>query len=133
MQADLIARLLADPALTGIAGQSVFWARRPQGILPPLVLLRMVSSVPALIMQGEGPVEQSRVQIDCYAQTYAAARAMAAAVKARLGGYSGVVGATRFQGVFRVTEMDMTEGGETDPDRVMRVMLEFMVSWQPAS
>jgi len=133
MQQDLIARLLTHAPLTALVGQNLFWVRRPQGIQPPLVILRMVSSIPALVMQGERSVEESRVQIDCYAQTYAAARAIAAQVKARLGGYSGTVGGTTFQGVFRITELDMTEGAETAPDRVMRVLLEFMVHWHPAS
>lgn len=133
MQEDLIALVLADAAVTAAVGAKVWWVRRPQGQVAPLAIMTMVSNVPAIAMAGETNWTDSRVQIDCYATTYAGARAVARAVSALLGGYSGTEGTTEFQGIFRISDRDLFEAGDTDRDRLYRVMLEFRVIWRDAS
>jgi hypothetical protein len=133
MQEDLIALILADAGVTAAAGTNVWWMRRPQGQVAPFAILQMVSSVPAITMTAEANWTDSRVQVDCYGPTYAVARGVARAVAARLGGYSGTAGTTAFQGVFRISERDLYEAGETEADRLYRVMLEFRVIWRDAS
>ena len=133
MQQDLITLILADAGVTAAVGARVWWVRRPQGQVSPLAILTMVSSIPAIDMGGEINWTDSRVQADCYATTYAAARSIAAAISALLGGHSGQTGDTEFQGVFRISERDLFEAGETEADRLYRVMLEFRVIWRDAS
>lgn len=133
MQSDLIALILADAGVTAAVGSKVWWVRRPQGQVAPFAILQMVSSVPAVTMASEANWTDSRVQVDCYGETYAAARGVAAAIFTLLGGHSGTTGSTHFQGVFRISERDLYEAGETEVDRLYRVMLEFQVIWRDAS
>lgn len=132
MQQDLVALLLAAPAIQAVAGSRVWWVRRPQGSDLPCAILQTVSTVPAYGFAGPKNWQESRVQVDCYALTYAAARGLAAAVATRLSGYSGTQGATQFQGVFQISDRDLFEGGGTAEDRIYRVMLEFQVIWAVA-
>lgn len=133
MQEDLISLILADAGVTAAVGTRIWWVRRPQGEEVPLAILQMVSSVPAVAMAGETNWTDSRVQVDCYATTYAAARGAARAIAALLGGHSGTTGSTEFQGVFRISDRDLFEGGDTEDDRLYRVMTEFRVIWRDAS
>lgn len=133
MQEDLIALALADAGVTAAVGSKVWWVKRPQGQAAPLAVMTMVSNVPGVAMAGETNWNDSRVQIDCYATTYAAARATARAFSTLFGGYSGTQGTTQFQGIFRISDRDLFEAGDTDQDRLYRVMLEFRVIWRNAS
>ena len=124
--------MLADATLAGLVGTRIYWTRRPQAAGLPVVILQTISDIPAYKLDGETNFAEARVQVDCYALTYASARAVARAVSASLGGFSGTVGTTAFQGVFRTSDRDLQEPGEAPDDRLYRVMLEFMVSWQSA-
>lgn len=132
MQEDLIARLIADAPLAALVGSRINWVRRPQASALPAVVLQTISNVPSYTFDGETNFSDARVQVDCFALTYASARAVAQAVSSSLSGYRGTVGATAFQGVFKVSDRDMQEPGEASEDRIYRVMLEFMVTWRNA-
>jgi hypothetical protein len=133
VQADFIDLILGAPAVTAAVGTKVYWARRPQGALAPLILMHVISELPDFRLGGVGSHRRTRVQIDCYGTTYADARAGAAAVKTLLNGYTGTVGGTRIQGVFQDSERDMTEGGDTATERLFRVSMDFFVNWHAVS
>lgn len=133
MQEDLIDLILANAGVSALIGARVWWVRRPQGEAVPLAILSMVSSIPAVALAGQTNWTESRVQVDCYAKTYSVARAVARAMSAVLDGYSGTVGGTEVQGSFRISERDLFEGGDTEADRLFRVMIEYRVVWRAAS
>jgi len=62
-------------------------------------------------MQGASGLVESRVQIDCRAGTVAEALELARAIEARLSGYRGTVGTTKFMGIFK-----QSERSRFDPD-----------------
>lgn len=69
METALRARLLANPAVSAIAGTRVDWVQRPQRSAYPAVVLQIVSAARPQHMSGLTSFRRSRVQIDCFATT----------------------------------------------------------------
>lgn len=88
---------------------------RPQAISVPAITLQRISLTPNNHLRGDAGLDANRVQLDAYAETYAAARAVADACRAAL------VAA----GHLLQTEFDSHEP-ETDPD-LYRVTQEYNV------
>jgi hypothetical protein len=77
-------RLLATPAVTALVGSGedarIFWNRRDQGSeLPALVLTAAGGEPDDLDLDGEGDIQESRIQGSCLAGSYIAARGLAKA------------------------------------------------------
>lgn len=103
MNEDLTALLLGDTTISGLvgAGQRLYWSAVGQGQGGPAAVLHTISSVPDVAMSGPTGLVRSRIQIDCRAMTGADALALARAIEARLSGYRGTVGGTKFGGIFK--------------------------------
>lgn len=78
--------LLADTAIAGQVGGRINYGATPQTEPYPRIVLSVISDVSDYHMSGDSGYHQSRVQIDIYSQTYAAASAIGAAVMACLSG-----------------------------------------------
>lgn len=105
MEEELRARLLASSAVTAICGQRITWGRRPQGEALPAIMLTVVSAPREYQLAGPAGLKEARVQVDCWAETYAASKSLARAVNDQLGG-------ARFasvQGAFLDTERDRSD------------------------
>jgi hypothetical protein len=127
MEEALIARLLADTGVAAIAGARVFPGSRPQGAALPAVVLNRISGGPLYADDGEVGLEQARIQIDCWAESYAAAKLLARAVTASLSAFEGTVGATTFQFIELDIEQDLREGGGDAASYPFRTALDFLV------
>lgn len=130
MEADLRTLLLADTGVAGASGGRVTWGERPQGSALPALVLHIIGSVPGYTLEGDGHQRESRVQADCYAPTFLDARTLATAVSGCLSGYSGIVGTTRFQGIFQDSEQDLSEDAAAG-GRVFRMSLDFIIRHHP--
>lgn len=100
-----------------------YWGRAPQQPVParPYVVLSRISGVRGYHMRGGDGVMQSRVQIDIYADSYAAAATLGAAIIGVLSGYRGGV----FRGIFIDSERDF--GLEaSDPGELHRRSIDVM-------
>lgn len=86
MQGGLRARLLASTEVTAAVGSRVYWVQRPQGSLPPAVTLQTVSDPRPEHLKGPDGARETRVQMDCWATTYAAALSLARTCIAALSG-----------------------------------------------
>jgi hypothetical protein len=73
--------LAAAPAVTAICADRIEILTRPQAIGVPAVCLSIVSTTPVNGLETWNGLDGSLVQIDCYALTYADARALAAACR----------------------------------------------------
>jgi len=81
MEEALRALLLGTQGLTAHVGPSgVDWAMMPQGAPYPRVVLHLVSDPAQMTMAGPDTWHRSRVQVDCWASTYKAARDIAAVI-----------------------------------------------------
>lgn len=81
MEQALTTYLLASSGLTTLVGTRVHWASRPQGSTLPAVILTRISGVRDYTLAGASGYVESRVQIDCWARTYGAAKTTAQAVR----------------------------------------------------
>jgi len=71
-------------ALSGVAGGRVFPNVAPNNVSKPYVVYARVSSAPENTLADGAPIDNTRLQVDCFETTYAAAIALAEAVKAAI-------------------------------------------------
>jgi hypothetical protein len=126
MEESLIALLLQWQPLRDIVQARIGWVLITQGSPPPYVVMTRVSGSRDTTFSGPSGLVSSRVQVDCYAETYISAKAVARAVEARLSGFKGELGPTFFDGIFLDAERDLfdADGGT---DRLHRVSLDFLI------
>lgn len=106
MQEDLTSFLLADTTLADLLGDGdrLYWNVKEQGKPDPSAVIYLITGLPDYHMAGPSGFVESRVQIDCRGATAADALELAQAIEARLSGYRGVQGSTKFKGIFKQSE-----------------------------
>lgn len=133
MKADLLALIRTDAGVAAAAGARIWWAERPQGSALPAAVLHVIGGGDDYHLRGRLTLTETRVQADCWAERYAEADALAAALRARLSGYLGTVGSTQFRGIFLDAIRDLPDwggvaaGGGLATPRLFRVSLDFIV------
>ncbi len=103
--------MAALPVNSLVAGR-VYWVDRPQSSALPAISMQMVSDERPQHMTGFDGLNMARVQIDCWANSYASVRALAEA------SLDAVVGAVtsngiRFERAFTDSIRDLGERTET--------------------
>lgn len=81
----LRARLIADAPVAAVTTR-IFWGIGPQGTTRPYVRLNTISDPRPEHLKGYQSARQTRVQADCFADTYAAARGLAEKIVSALDG-----------------------------------------------
>lgn len=130
MEAALLARLLATAGLTALVSTRINWSRRPQGESLPAVVLHRIDGSPDYHLSGPSGLVESRVQVDCWAASYGAAKAIARQVEAAVSGLRFTQGAIRFDAILILDERDSTFD-ETTP--IFRTSLDLGVFHASAS
>ena len=126
MEEELRALLLAASGVTNIAGDRVNFGVNPQGAILPAVVLNVVSSLTDMHMNGSGGLEQGRVQVDCYGDTFAVAKLLSRAVIATLHFYRG----GGFFFINQLSTRDSRESGSNEAERAYRTSLDFNTAWR---
>lgn len=132
------ARLKAHAGTSALVGSRVYPLRLPQGPTYPAVRYQVIGA-PRTHLMGDTPDASqwvhSRVQVDCYAVTYAGAHALAFQVRMALSRWSGSAGGLAVESVFLGAERD-----EDEPTLVhhgeqglYRVTMDFIVHYQEAA
>ena len=130
MEAALIAKLLATTAITNLVSTRINWSRRPQGSALPAIVLHRIDGTPDVHHGGASGLVSSRVQVDCWAESYGSAKAIARAVEAAITAQTFTQGAIRFDVILIDAERDDTSD-ETTP--LFRTSLDLMVRSANAS
>jgi len=123
----LRALMLARPPVTALVGTRINWGANPQGSALPAIVMNVIDDAAGLTLAGSDGLSQGRVQIDCYADTFAAAKITARAVIAALHGYSAPNGLRLIE---HVATRDTREGSTNEADRPFRTSLDFMTHWR---
>ncbi|MGG7518839.1 tail completion protein gp17 [Allorhizobium undicola] len=114
MEEAVTALLLADARLAALIGNRVHWGRVPQGAARPYLILQLISGVPDYASAGRTGLEQSRLQLDAYAESVAVAKAISVAASDALEKARGTYDGVRLQGAFidgrRDSQPDSTSG-----------------------
>lgn len=108
--------LIANTAVKAIVSDRIYPLRAPQARTLPLLVYRRVSTDRVTCLAGESGVEFMRVQIDCQAETYEGAKALASAV------LTAMDAATTFDSY----PDGQVDGYESDPELFI-VSLDFQV------
>lgn len=126
MESSLMTLLLSSADLASLVDTRIKWNRIAAPATPPYAILRRISGRIDYKMDGASGLSESRLQVDCYGSTYSSAKSVARAFQKALSGYSGAVGATKFDGVFLLAERDMIDEDETTAD-LHAVSLDFII------
>ncbi len=98
----LHSRLTGAAPVSAIVGTKVYWVKVPQNAARPYVRLQTISDVRPQHLQGYDSARVTRVQCDCFAETYAVARDLAEKVIAAVstpGAFGGIFfGRTKAEG-----------------------------------
>ena len=127
MEEAIRTRLLATAGVTALVSQRVYCGSRPQGGTLPDIIINRISGAPVYTDDGESGLATARLEIDCWGETYAAAKNAARAVIASLSAYVGTSGATTFQYVLLDAERDFREGGGNASEYPFRTNLDFII------
>lgn len=127
MEEDLRTHLAADSGLTTLVGPRIQWSVRDAA---PSLALHLIDTDAGWALKGATGVDQARVQLDCWAETFLAAKAIGTAVRAALPAIGQVVGATKFLSCV-VLDTDRGRFGES-PNLLHRTRIDVRVSFRPA-
>jgi hypothetical protein len=111
------------------AGSRVYWVDRPQAAALPAVTLQIISDIRPQHLKGFNPLRDTRVQIDCWATSYAAVTALKEAVLAAVVPENTSNG-IRFDRAIIDGERDLGERVETQ--FIHRASVDLMVWWATA-
>jgi hypothetical protein len=112
MQTELRARLLADSTISGLVGTRVDWGVRPQGKPLPAITLILASDTRDQTMAGVQATQGPLIQIDCWAETYAATVTLREAVVALIS-TPATQGSSKFLGAANINAIDLPEKVDT--------------------
>ena len=102
-------------ALAGVAGGRVFPNVAPNNVQKPYVVYARVSSAPENTRADGAPIENTRLQVDCFDATYAAAVVLAETVKAAIKSSA-------------ITHVLLLEQDQFEPEALLhRVILDFSI------
>jgi hypothetical protein len=119
---------LLTSLLAPVAGGERYWLRAPQGTKAPYVVMQRITGIRDYHMQGASGLVASRVQIDCYDNTYLGADGMAATIVAILSGYRGGV----IQGAFVDGERDLPVSDAGEVKHLFRKSLDIIIHHKEA-
>lgn len=115
VEQDVYDRLAADATVAGLVGTRIYPVLLPQNVAMPAIVYSRVASVPHDDLELAQNHESARVQVDCWADSYPGAKALAAAASAAL----------QLAPVYaqRLTDLD-----DYDPEeKLFRVILDFNI------
>lgn len=129
METAFRARLKAAAQITAVAGNRVHWVDRPQGETGPAIALQRYGADRNYTHDGASDLHIGSVQIDCWGDTYAQAKALEVAVIATIeppATVSNVQFGQSFLTGNQDGEADDLPGGK----KQFRRTLEFSIYWK---
>jgi hypothetical protein len=120
------AYVLADAAITAIAGQRMYPRGLPQGPTFPAIVYSRVDTRREHVMTGPDGLPRARVQVTCWGTSVQTATDLAAAVRVRLDGFVGAWGSVTVGSCLCVGERDIDDP-ETGRSAVAQdYMIQYM-------
>lgn len=122
--------------LKGLAGGRVYALRAPQNVTTPFIIYQRVSSGRWRSINAPSGLEQATIQIDVYADNFAATKALAIQIEDILDGYRGTVyyggdspqKSVRIAGISLVNDEDVLD--QTDEPFLYRNIADYLVTYE---
>jgi hypothetical protein len=127
MEEAIIARLLATSGISSLVSTRVYPGAVPQGSAMPAMVVNTITGAPIYADEGEVGLDQARMQIDCWATTYAGAKLLAREVRESLSGFEGASGGVTFPYILLETTRDSREGGANTSEYRYRTSMDFII------
>jgi len=83
--------LSAAAGVTALVSTRIYPDQAPQNAVFPYVCFQLLQAQPTDTKEGVSPLDKLLVQIDCYAQNYDSAQAIATAIRTALDRYAGTI------------------------------------------
>jgi Protein of unknown function (DUF3168) len=128
----LTALLLGHAPLQATVGDRVHWLLQPRGVSGfPYLNLTVISDPRSYHMKGQSSLRQTRVQVDIWAETYTAAKAVAGVVtdEGFLSGFTGSSLGINFQKIGVGDERDLTDQTTGEERQLFRISVDLEISW----
>ena len=82
IEATILTTLLADTAVDAIVDDRIYAFQLPENAVTyPAITFQRISGIPDVALSGHTGLDQVRVQIDCWARTYQAAKDLGVLVR----------------------------------------------------
>jgi hypothetical protein len=121
IETTLYSVLKADPTVAALVVSGgvtrIYPLEVPQDVVMPAVVYQRIASAPEVTLDGDAGLDAVRVQVSCWAATYAGAKELAAAVRA----------AVNASNLRAVTEIEIDD--RDTETRQYRVIIDFRI-WQ---
>jgi len=117
---------LLTSLLLGVASGRRYWVKAPQAADRPFVVLTRIDGLRDYVMQGPTGYVASRVQVDCYADTYTAAKVTGRAAMAVLSGHR----SGNILGIFVESERDLPAVDAGEVTHLFRTSIDIMIHHQ---
>lgn len=126
LEADLRAYILADAQVAGLVGDRMYPRMLPQEPALPALVFQRIDTRRMHDMDGADGLPRARLQIACWAALPADAAIVAQAVRSRMDGVKGSIGASIIGASLCVGERDLNdaEAGRAG------VALDFLIHYQ---
>lgn len=105
----LVDYVLDQAGITSLIGTRIAPAPLSQKSTLPAITYQLISVEDALLHDGPMGLPQPRIQLDCWASSYAGVKALAAAVKVAIHGYKGTMGTVQVEQASVVNLVDSYE------------------------
>jgi hypothetical protein len=122
----LVAFLLAQSGITTLIGTRIMPAPLRQNVQLPAISYQLISVRDDVLHDGPQGLPDTRIQLDCWADTYAGAKTLAATVKTAVHGYKGTMGTVSVQ---RAKVENVVDGFEPNTGR-QRVIMDVLLMYQ---
>ena len=127
----IYAVLAADSGVTDLVGTRIYPVRALRGASLPYITYQRISTVRRHPLDRPTDLADARVQVDCWAGSYAEAKTLAAAVRSALAGYRGTAGGVTVQWMGLEGEADDVEiEGGVESLTCYRVRQDWDIWWQ---
>lgn len=131
MEEAMVAWLLEQAGLSARVRNRITWLRRKQGGALPAIVLHRAGGDRDYHLTGASGLVASRVQADCWGDSFADAKTTARALEAAASGARFVRDAVRFDAVLVVDERD--DSFDENGKALFRTSLDLMVHHASAS
>ncbi|MEW9808597.1 tail completion protein gp17 [Mesorhizobium marinum] len=109
--------------LASVAGGRRHWGRAPQAAARPYVVLTRITGIRDYHTRDASGLVESRVQADCYADTYSAAKGIARDVRDAVSGHRAGI----FKGIFIDSERDLPAADAGEVNQLFRVSIDLII------
>ena len=119
---DVRTYLLTQSTVTALVGTRIYYDHLPQRATLPALVVNLITSVSQREVDAASGTARARVQVDCYAATYAASASLGELVRKVTEQYTGTMGSTTVDRahVETVTELDDGPTDGSDAYRYIR-------------